>query len=88
VEASDPTLKFSSGDLFARILLLNTFDDLRDLLVVHRLGLYGGRFGKLHCRHGCHGLSSMSPIIARQPPLAREPIMNIRSQRSGAEGLE
>jgi hypothetical protein len=49
VEASDPTLKFSSGDLFAWVPLLNSADDFRDLLVVRRLDLHGGRFGKLHC---------------------------------------
>jgi hypothetical protein len=39
VEASDPTLEFSLGDLFVRVPLLNSADDFRDLLVAHRLDL-------------------------------------------------
>jgi hypothetical protein len=39
VEASDPTLKFSSGELIVGVALPNSADDLRDLLVVRRLDL-------------------------------------------------
>ncbi len=39
VEASDPSLEVSSGDLFARVPLLKSADDLRNLHVVHGLQL-------------------------------------------------
>jgi len=39
VEASYPTLKVRSGDLFARVPRLKSADDRGDLLVVGRLDL-------------------------------------------------
>jgi hypothetical protein len=39
VDVAYPTIELGSGDLFARVPLLKSVDDLGDLVVVHRLDL-------------------------------------------------